>query len=184
MNSKFEQNFQESDDMDYKFAYLVSRLDEINKRLRTITFSSKIAKDYVTESFVRTVMLHVSYLYFYGVTNYWCNQLNTFYLETLDLKKSERGKKVDNKYIYNLITKSKIYTWFTSDNGYVKKFVSNIPTTEKGTSLKYNIPLDVESYKKYLTSFISFLFDNEHTSFESEDIKDFALKSGCVDTEK
>lgn len=70
MNSKFEQNFQESDDMDYKFAYLVSRLDEINKRLRTITFSSKIAKDYVTESFVRTVMLYVSYLYFYGVTNY------------------------------------------------------------------------------------------------------------------
>lgn len=102
----------------------------------------------------------------------------------LDLKKSEKGKKVDNKYIYNLITKSKIYTWFTSDDGYVKKFVSNIPATEKGTSLKYNIPLDVETYKKYLTSFISFLFDNEHTSFESEDIKDFALKSGCVDTEK
>lgn len=168
--------------MDYDFSDVMDRLNEINRKLDEVMFSSKVAKDYVTESFVRTIMLHISYLYFYGVTDYWCNQIYQFYVETLDLKKSEKGKKVDYKYVYNLIVKSRLYTWFTTDDGYVRKFVSFIPATEKGTSLKYNMPLDLDAYKKYLTSFIGFLFNTNHVSFAVGDVKEFALKIGCVDT--
>lgn len=73
--------------MEYEFTELIKRLDEINRQINQFLFSSKVAKDYITSNFVRTIILHISYLYFYGITNDWCNQIYRFYMETLDLKK-------------------------------------------------------------------------------------------------
>ena len=170
--------------MEYEFTELIKRLDEINRQINQFLFSSKVAKDYITSNFVRTIMLHISYLYFYGITNDWCNQIYRFYMETLDLKKSDKGKKVGYKYVYNMITNNMFYANFMADDKNVSKFVKYIPSTESGAPLQYNLPLDVKTYKEYVKDFIDYIFNNNHAFFTSDDIKDFALLQGCVDTER
>ena len=165
------------------FSEMKSMLQDLTRRLDEINFSKKVASDYITESFVHTVFLHISYLYFYGVTNCWCNQIYRFYEESTDLKKSEKGKRVDTEFVYDLIQKTSIYKNFSENEKYLQKFVKSLPMTEGNAKFIYNHePVDFATYKDYVLDFTEFIFFSRDGLLTPTDIYMFAIEHGCIDT--
>ena len=167
------------------FSEMRRMLQDLTRRLDEINFSKKVASDYITESFVHTVFLHISYLYFYGVTNYWCNQIYRFYEETTDLKKSEKGKRVDREFVYDLMKKTAVYKNFSGNEKYLQKFVKSLPMTENNAKFIYNHePIDFAAYKEYVLDFTEFVFFSRDGFLTAADIHLFAIENGCVDTSR
>lgn len=158
-------------------------MKELNRKLDEISFSSKPIDKYITDNYVDTIIHHISYLYFYGITDYWCKQLFQFHKETQNLEK-QNGKKVTNEDVYNKIISSDIYKEFASaDEKYLKKYIKILPyTEEKSHPLVYNLDTDVFEFKQYELDFIDYIFKEVHQLFTKQDIKEYAEMHGCVNT--
>jgi len=166
---------------------LMSDLKSIKTQLNMI-LNFACLEDYVGERFARTMLLHISYLWFYGNStftfDYWCRQLVNFVNETLGLRKTEKKpKKATPQEVLDKIKSTKMYNNDFMQN--TRNFIAMIPRTEKNHKLEYNIPdkvnnLLIIAYQKYVNSMLDFLFNEDNVNLTEYDVKDKAILLGCV----